>query len=64
MPIGYMVTKRQIAHRVRTIVEGLEPNRRVLELFSGLGAVAGSLSGYSSVMTDDAAGPTCSGKRG
>jgi len=54
VPIRYMGTKRHIAYRVRDIVSQLEPQGRVLDLFSGMGAVAESLAGVRSVITNDA----------
>lgn len=54
VPIRYMGTKRHIAHRVRSLVTDLEPEGRVLDLFSGMGAVTESLAGVRSVVANDA----------
>lgn len=54
VPIRYMGTKRHIAHHVRDIVHEMQPTGRVLDLFSGMGAVAQALADVRSVVTNDA----------
>lgn len=54
MPIRYMGTKRGIADHVRRLVTDLSPNGQVLDLFSGIGCVAESLSMVAPVRTNDA----------
>lgn len=54
MPIRYMGTKRQIAHRVRRLAEGVRPEGKVVDLFSGIGCVTAALEGFRSVITNDA----------
>jgi adenine-specific DNA-methyltransferase len=54
VPIRYMGTKRDIAHRVRRLVADLKPRGPVVDLFSGMGCVAEGLAGLRSVVTNDA----------
>jgi adenine-specific DNA-methyltransferase len=54
MPIRYMGTKRDIASRVSRQLASLSPKGLVLDLFSGIGCVAESLTGVAPVHTNDA----------
>lgn len=54
MVVRYMGTKRHMAEHVRSTVEELKPQGRVIDLFSGMGSVAESLQGSTSVITNDA----------
>lgn len=53
MSIRYMGTKREIADRVRGLIVDLSPSGHVLDLFSGIGCVAESLSSVAPVRTND-----------
>lgn len=53
MPIRYMGTKRHIAHRVRAIIDSLDPAGAVVDLFSGMGSVAEALASRWPVTTND-----------
>lgn len=54
LPIRYMGTKRHIAHRVCRVIEDLDREGPVVDLFAGTGSVAKSLAGRRSVITNDA----------
>lgn len=54
MVVRYMGTKRHMADHVREAIARLEPDGRVVDLFSGMGSVAESLQDTSSVVTNDA----------
>ena len=54
MVIRYMGTKRHMAEHVRSALVALEPDGRVVDLFSGMGSVAESLRDQISVVTNDA----------
>lgn len=53
LPIPYMGTKRHLADRVRGHVDALCPTGSVVDLFSGMGSVAQSLSPNWHVTTND-----------
>lgn len=52
--VRYMGTKRHMAAHVCDTISALQPNGRVVDLFSGMGSVAESLKNTSSVVTNDA----------
>lgn len=52
--VRYMGTKRHMADHVRDVISELNPNGRVVDLFSGMGSVAESLQHTRSVITNDA----------
>lgn len=54
MVVRYMGTKRHMADHVRDAIADLEPDGRVVDLFSGMGSVAESLRETASVVTNDA----------
>lgn len=54
MPVRYMGTKRYLAADVRTAIESVMPSGPVVDLFSGIGAVASALSPDHHVITNDA----------
>lgn len=54
MAVRYMGTKRHIAKRVRRLIEDSAPSNRVVDLFSGMGNVSENLSGYRSIIANDA----------
>lgn len=54
MVVRYMGTKRHMAGHVRSAVEELNVDGRLVDLFSGMGSVAESLQGTTSVVTNDA----------
>ncbi|MDG4793700.1 DNA adenine methylase [Micromonospora sp. WMMD1082] len=54
MPVRYMGTKRYLAADVRTAIESVTPSGSVVDLFSGIGAVASALSPDHHVITNDA----------
>ena len=54
VPIRYMGTKRPIAPRVRRLVDDLEPEGRVVDLFCGMGSVASCLAPRYPVIANDA----------
>lgn len=49
-----MGTKRQLAGSVREIIDGLEPDGQVVDLFAGMGSVAAALAPRWPVTTNDA----------
>jgi adenine-specific DNA-methyltransferase len=49
-----MGTKRHMAGHVQMAIAGLQPEGRVVDLFSGMGSVAESLCNTASVVTNDA----------
>ena len=54
MPVRYMGTKRYLATDVRAAIESVTPSGSVVDLFSGIGAVASALSPDHHVITNDA----------
>lgn len=54
MVIRYMGTKRRMADHVRDVIADLNPDGRVVDLFSGMGSVAESLKDTRSIVTNDA----------
>lgn len=58
MSLRYMGTKRALAPTVRAAIESLGNNRRVADLFSGMGSVATSMASSSPILTNDALGFT------
>jgi adenine-specific DNA-methyltransferase len=54
MVVRYMGTKRHMVDNVRATIAGLRPGGRVVDLFSGMGSVAESLTDVASVVTNDA----------
>jgi adenine-specific DNA-methyltransferase len=54
MPVRYMGTKRYLAADVRAAIESVSPSGSVVDLFSGVGAVASALSPDHHVITNDA----------
>ncbi|GAA0577041.1 DNA adenine methylase [Paractinoplanes ferrugineus] len=54
MPVRYMGTKRYLAADVRAAIESVQPAGPVVDLFSGIGAVASALSPDHHVITNDA----------
>lgn len=58
MVVRYMGTKRHMVDHVRTALESLHPQGRVVDLFSGMGSVAESLRDSFPVVTNDVLGFT------
>lgn len=53
MPVRYMGTKRYLAPYVRDAIDSVQPRGPVIDLFSGIGAVASALASRHHVITND-----------